>query len=151
MLLSRHTRRREFLAALGAAAAVSRPAAAETTPMPVIGYLGTASPQAWAARLHAFRKGLAEAGYVEGRNVAIEYRWADGKPEQLAGLAADLVGRHVAVLVTPGSAPAALAAKAATQSIPIVFETGADPVAAGLVPSLSRPGGNVTGVAALSF
>jgi putative ABC transport system substrate-binding protein len=117
----------------------------------VVGYLGSASPQQWTTRLQAFHEGLGEAGFEQGRNVAIEYRWAEEKYDRLPELANQLVRRNVAVLVTPGSAPAALAAKAATTTIPIVFETGADPVAVGLVPSLSRPGGNVTGIAALTF
>jgi putative ABC transport system substrate-binding protein len=119
--------------------------------MPVIGYLGSATPQAWASRLQAFREGLREAGFDEGRNVSIEYRWAEGNYERLPELAGELVRRKVKVMVAPGSAPAALAAKAATTVIPIVFETGADPVAVGLVPSLSHPVGNVTGIAALTF
>jgi putative ABC transport system substrate-binding protein len=119
--------------------------------MPVIGYLGSATPDAWAGRVQAFRKGLSESGFVEGRNVAIEFRWAENHYDRLQALVADLVRRNVTVIVAPGSAPAALIAKAATTAIPIVFETGADPVAAGIVPSLSRPGGNVTGVTALAF
>ncbi len=149
-------RRRDFVKLVGAQAtttALLRPvtARAQQTRMPVIGYLGSASADTTASRLQAFRQGLSETGFDEGRNVAIEYRWAENHYDRLQGLAADLVGRGVSVLVAPGSAPAALVAKAATKTIPIVFQTGADPVAAGIVGSLNRPGGNITGVTALSF
>jgi putative ABC transport system substrate-binding protein len=118
--------------------------------MPVIGYLGAQSPAVFASRVRAFRQGLAELGFVEGRNVAIEFRWAEGQHNRLAALAAELVNLQVTVIVAPGGAPAALAARSATTTIPIVFEMGADPVAMGLVDSLSRPGGNLTGVSSLS-
>jgi ABC-type uncharacterized transport system substrate-binding protein len=147
-------KRRDFVFALGgAAASVTLPLAAraQQPALPVIGYLGSASPDVWAGRVRAFRQGLGAAGFVEGRNVAIEFRWAEGQYDRLQPLAVELVGRGVSVIVSPGSAPAALIAKAATSTIPIVFETGADPVRAGIVASLNRPGGNVTGVTALSF
>jgi len=145
-----HIRRRELLVALGIAAACPVVARAQQPMMPVIGYLGAQSPAVFASRVRAFRQGLDEAGYAEGRNVAIEFRWAEGQHERLPALAADLVGRGVAVIVAPGGAPAGLAAKSVTTSIPIVFEMGADPIAIGLVPSLSQPGGNLTGVTSLS-
>jgi putative ABC transport system substrate-binding protein len=118
--------------------------------MPVVGYLGFGSPKGFATRLTAFRQGLRETGYREGENVALEYRWAEGENTRLPALAADLVSHGVTVIATPGSANAARAAKSATTTIPIVFETGADPVATGLVTSLNRPSGNITGVVSLN-
>lgn len=142
-------RRRDVIRLLGAAA-WTHPVHAQQAAVPVIGYLGLESPALSASRLGAFRAGLAELGYTEGRNVAVEYRWAEGQYDRLPGLAADLVRQGVAVLAAPGGAPVALAAKSATAAIPIVFEMGGDPVALGVVESLSRPGGNLTGVSSLS-
>jgi putative ABC transport system substrate-binding protein len=119
--------------------------------MPVIGYLGSGSPGPSASSVAAFRQGLAETGYVEGQNIAIEYRWAEGSYDRLPTLAAELVGRKVEVVVAGGGTPAARAAKNATSTIPIVFLTGTDPVADGLVASLARPGGNLTGVSFLNI
>lgn len=144
-------KRRNFMMLAGGAAVAWPLSARAQQRMPVVGYLGSASPKAWETRLKAFQQGLSSAGFDEGRNVTIEYRWAEGHFDRLPQLANELVGRNVAVLVTPGSAPGALAAKAATTTIPIVFETGADPVEAGIVPNLRRPGGNITGIAALTF
>ena len=145
-------RRREVLGVLGSAAAawplVAR--AQQPVAMPVIGYLGAETPAVFVSRVRAFRQGLGETGYVEGRNVAIEFRWAEGQHSRLSALAADLVSRPVAVIVAPGGAPAALAAKSVTSTIPIIFEMGADPLAIGLVETLKRPGANLTGVTSLN-
>ncbi len=142
-------RRREVMLLLGGAMAAARALRAQQKAIPVIGYLSSESPGPSAPLVAAFHQGLSETGYVGGQNVAIEYRWAEGSYDRLPGLAADLVGRKVDVILTGGT-PSALAAKSATSTIPVVFIVG-DAVAAGLVPSLARPGGNLTGVSMLTF
>lgn len=141
-------KRRDFIVLFGAALAWTTPVRAQA--MPVIGYLGSETPERYGSRLDAFRNGLAESGYTEGRNVAIEFRWAEGQYRRLPALAKELVGRHVNLIVAAGGAEVALAAKSATTTIPVVFEMGGDPIALGVVDSLSRPGGNLTGVSSLS-
>jgi ABC-type uncharacterized transport system substrate-binding protein len=140
-------RRRDFIKVIaGSATAWPLAAHPQQTAMPVVGILSPLTPESGEHLLDAFRRGLSETGYAEGRNVAIKYRWADGSYDRLPALAADLARRHVSIIASFGGFPAAQAAKAATATIPIVFVTGADPVQAGLVASLSRPGGNLTGV-----
>ena len=142
-------RRREFIGGLGIVAALLSSARAQKSGLPVIGFLGAPSPSSYVQNVAAIHQGLKEAGYVEGMNVAIEHRWADGQYDRLTALASELVEKRVAAIVTIGGAPSAIAAKNATSTIPIVFTMTADPVQLGLVASLNRPGGNITGVAIL--
>jgi putative ABC transport system substrate-binding protein len=144
-------RRRELLLTATTVMAPPHCLRAQQKAMPVIGFLGIGSPTPLAPLLAAFRQGLSETGYVEGQNVAIEYRWTEGRYDQLSPVVADLVGRRVDVIVAFGGIPAALAAKNATSTIPIAFFAGDDPVATGLVASLARPGGNLTGISTLAI
>src|SRR5262245_59696688 len=139
-----HIRRRELIFVLGSAAAWPLAARAQQPAMPVVGFLFFGSPEAYAHRVAAFRQGLSEAGFIEGQNVAIEQRWAEGQYDRMPALASELVGRRAAVIATTSSG--AFAAKAASTTIPIVFIASEDPVKLGLVPSLARPRGNLTGI-----
>src|SRR5262245_56060416 len=142
--------RREFIALLGGAVTWPLAARAQQASMPVLGFLYAGSPEPSTHLVAAFRAGLSEAGYVEGRNLSIEFRWAHNQPDRLPELASDLITRRQVAMLAPGSLPGPTACKAGTTSIPIVFSMGGDPVEVGLVSSLNRPGGNVTGVTSMN-
>jgi putative tryptophan/tyrosine transport system substrate-binding protein len=146
-------RRRAFITLIGGVAAVwpVRGRAQQQPLKSTIGFLGSESADAWAGRLHELQRGLSELGFVEGQNLSIEYRWAQGRNELLPAMASDLVQKQVKVIIAPGSTPAALAAQAATTTIPIVFEIASDPIELGLVSGLNKPGGNITGVTTLNL
>ena len=144
-------RRRHFIGFAGGVAAWPLVARAQRPSVPVVGFLGATSPEGYATFVGGFQRGLKEAGFVDGDNVTIVYRWAEGQYDRLPGFAADLVSRHVSVIVATGGLPSSLAAKQATETIPIVFTLGSDPVKYGLVSSLNRPNGNVTGVTLFAY
>src|SRR6516225_2669821 len=145
------TKRREFIAFIGGATAWPFAAHAQQPAMPVIGSLNSASPDGYASYIAEFRQSLKQAGYIEGENLGVEYRWAEGQYERLPALAAELIRRKVTLIFASGGIASALAAKAVSTTVPIVFVNGSDPVKSGLVPNLNRPGGNATGIIFLAL